>query len=80
MSLDSIIVLCLAVFFFGGIFLLSYLSRKQVPPSQPMDNQNRLNAVPPSEKGAPPAASHSRSKQNKHDRKGSRDDHIRKAS
>ncbi len=80
MSLGSIIVICLSVLFFGGIFLLSYLSGKQAPPSQLMEDQKRLNVVPPSEKAASIAASRSGSKQKKHNHKRSRNGHMRKAS
>ncbi len=94
MSLANTIILCMAAFFFGGIFLLSYLSRRHpsqsaekqsgldavAPPRpQPIGNHNHSDQLTPAASRIPSALQFPRPKK-KHNHERSRHDRIRKAS
>ncbi len=76
--LGNIIVLCLAACFFGGVIWLSYRSRDELPPSQPIENQVRLD-VPSEGKRSAVEQPLTRVKK-KHSRKGPGREYSRKTS
>jgi len=69
MSLATVIVLCLAVLFFGGIIYLDYFGRKEAKPGEPVGLVPREQPAEPSEHSTAPTSSEAAAIQFKSNRK-----------